>query len=285
MRVADELAGSNIESDFYGLPQGDGFSSDPKVKELKITGVPTAVVFVDDREGGRISADGWKIPELHAQQHPAQAVDLRSRDAVKRRKPLVVRSRGRRDRHSSVSRWVASPGWPGRTPPALPSAPVGASDQRDGVEHARPHPGRRPERLRLASPVVAGVEAVVRPRMACPRVTARPAPPDRRPAAPEPRVAGSWVCRSRGRGFRVSRPGSSRAGPPISITRLPGGRRKRSPRRSSASRAAPETPRWPGPAVGRRSRWRAPRKLRAFATPTPWRAMATLSGAAQVRRR
>ncbi len=64
MKVADELAGSNIEVDFYGLPQGDGFSKDPKVKALKITGVPTAVVFIGDREGGRISANGWKIPEL-----------------------------------------------------------------------------------------------------------------------------------------------------------------------------------------------------------------------------
>jgi thiol-disulfide isomerase/thioredoxin len=64
MRIADELAGSNIDVDFYGLPQGDGFTQDPRVKALKITGVPTAVVFVDDREGGRISANGWKIPEL-----------------------------------------------------------------------------------------------------------------------------------------------------------------------------------------------------------------------------
>ena len=64
MRVADELAGSNIRVDFYGLPQGDAFSRDPKAKALNITGVPTAVVFVDDRESGRILTSGWKIPEL-----------------------------------------------------------------------------------------------------------------------------------------------------------------------------------------------------------------------------
>lgn len=65
MRVADELDGSNIQVDFYGLPQGDGFQQDAKVKALDITGVPTAVVFVDDRESGRISSSGaWKIPEL-----------------------------------------------------------------------------------------------------------------------------------------------------------------------------------------------------------------------------
>ena len=64
MRVADELSGSNIQVDFYGLPQGEGFDKDPKVQALKITGVPTAVVFIDDSEKGRISTNGWKIPEL-----------------------------------------------------------------------------------------------------------------------------------------------------------------------------------------------------------------------------
>jgi thiol-disulfide isomerase/thioredoxin len=64
MRVAEELVGSKIEVGFYGLPQGDGFSQDPKVKSLKITGVPTGVVYLEGREVGRISANGWKIPEL-----------------------------------------------------------------------------------------------------------------------------------------------------------------------------------------------------------------------------
>ena len=64
MRVADELDGSQIEVNFYGLPQGAAFSEDPKVKALKITGVPTGVVYLDDREIGRIQTNGWKIPEL-----------------------------------------------------------------------------------------------------------------------------------------------------------------------------------------------------------------------------
>jgi len=64
MRVAEELAGSKIDVDFYGLPQGDGFSRDPNAKRLNLTGVPTGVVYVDGKEVGRIQTNGWKIPEL-----------------------------------------------------------------------------------------------------------------------------------------------------------------------------------------------------------------------------
>ena len=64
MRVAEELAGSNIEVGFYGLPQGAGFKTDPNVARLGITGVPTGVVYIGNREAGRITTNGWKIPEL-----------------------------------------------------------------------------------------------------------------------------------------------------------------------------------------------------------------------------
>ena len=64
MKVAEELEGSRIAVEFYGLPQGDAFSRDPKAKALDIHSVPTGVVFLDDREIGRIKTNGWKIPEL-----------------------------------------------------------------------------------------------------------------------------------------------------------------------------------------------------------------------------
>jgi len=64
MRVAEELSGSKVQVGFYGLPQGEGFSQDPKVQALGITGVPTGVVYLDGREVGRIQTNGWKIPEL-----------------------------------------------------------------------------------------------------------------------------------------------------------------------------------------------------------------------------
>ncbi len=64
MRVAEELGGSKIEVDFYGLPQGEAFTTDPKAKALDIHGVPTGVVYIGDKEVGRIQSNGWKIPEL-----------------------------------------------------------------------------------------------------------------------------------------------------------------------------------------------------------------------------
>ena len=62
MRVDEELGGSNIEVGYYGLPRG--FGSDPLVDRMEISGVPTGIVYVGDREVGRITGNGWKIPEL-----------------------------------------------------------------------------------------------------------------------------------------------------------------------------------------------------------------------------
>lgn len=60
--VADQLEGSNIKFDFYGLPRG--ISGDPEAGKLGIEAVPTGVVFVDGKEAGRISGNGWRVPEL-----------------------------------------------------------------------------------------------------------------------------------------------------------------------------------------------------------------------------
>ena len=61
MRMARELAGSKVKIDFYGLPQG--FSGDPQAKRYNVKSVPTGIVFVDGKEVGRISGDGWASPE------------------------------------------------------------------------------------------------------------------------------------------------------------------------------------------------------------------------------
>ncbi|MDX1632214.1 MAG: thioredoxin family protein [Thermoanaerobaculia bacterium] len=62
IRLARELEGTPIEFDFYGLPRG--FGDEPKAAQHDITGVPTAVVFRNGREIGRIEGYEWKIPEL-----------------------------------------------------------------------------------------------------------------------------------------------------------------------------------------------------------------------------
>jgi thiol-disulfide isomerase/thioredoxin len=61
MRLARELAGSKVKIDFYGLPHG--FSNDPQAQRHGVKSVPTGIVFVNGKEVGRISADGWAVPE------------------------------------------------------------------------------------------------------------------------------------------------------------------------------------------------------------------------------
>ncbi len=62
LKVARGLKGTAIKMDFYGLPQS-GFAADTEASRLKITAVPTGVVWVDGKEVGRITSDEWRTPE------------------------------------------------------------------------------------------------------------------------------------------------------------------------------------------------------------------------------
>ena len=64
MKVDEQLDGSKVEIDYYGLPQGQAFTRDTRASSMGIKSVPTGVVFLDGKEVGRISGNGWKIPEL-----------------------------------------------------------------------------------------------------------------------------------------------------------------------------------------------------------------------------
>lgn len=63
LKVQDELQGSKIQFEYYGLPQGAAFSQDPEAKRLGIGAVPTGVVFVNGKEVGRLKTEGWHAPE------------------------------------------------------------------------------------------------------------------------------------------------------------------------------------------------------------------------------
>lgn len=63
LRVEDELKGSKIQFEYYGLPKGQGFANDPEVKKYNVDGVPTGIVFVDGKEVGRITLGDWTSPE------------------------------------------------------------------------------------------------------------------------------------------------------------------------------------------------------------------------------
>lgn len=62
LKVAQQLAGSGISLEFYGLPRD--IASDPEAGRYDISGVPTGVVLLGGREVGRIGGGDWKIPEL-----------------------------------------------------------------------------------------------------------------------------------------------------------------------------------------------------------------------------
>jgi len=62
VRLSDELAGSKIRFQFYGLPHG--FKGEPEATKYGVEAVPTAIVFVDGQEAGRIEGNRWLQPEV-----------------------------------------------------------------------------------------------------------------------------------------------------------------------------------------------------------------------------
>ncbi len=61
IRLAEDLEGSRVQFEYYGLPQP--MSDDPITKREDIHGVPTAVVYVGDKEVGRLSGGDLNSPE------------------------------------------------------------------------------------------------------------------------------------------------------------------------------------------------------------------------------
>ena len=61
LRVQDEIQGARIQFDYRGI--GKDFK-DPEVLRLKIGEVPTAVVYVNGKEIGRLTKNDWLAPEV-----------------------------------------------------------------------------------------------------------------------------------------------------------------------------------------------------------------------------
>ena len=64
LKVEQSLAGSKIQFEYLGMPKGAGFGEVPEGKQYKVTGVPTAILFVGDKEIGRIPNSQWSNPEV-----------------------------------------------------------------------------------------------------------------------------------------------------------------------------------------------------------------------------
>jgi thiol-disulfide isomerase/thioredoxin len=62
LRVAEELEGTPIAFEYYGLPTP--FGNEPEARRAGISAVPTAVVYRAGREVGRLEGGDWRVPEL-----------------------------------------------------------------------------------------------------------------------------------------------------------------------------------------------------------------------------
>jgi thiol-disulfide isomerase/thioredoxin len=61
MRVEQELAGSHIRFEYFGLPHAVG--QDPEARRVGVSGVPTGILYSAGREVGRINGGEWDSPE------------------------------------------------------------------------------------------------------------------------------------------------------------------------------------------------------------------------------
>jgi thiol-disulfide isomerase/thioredoxin len=61
LRVEDEIKGSKIQIDYRGLPRD---FNDPDAQRLQIHEVPTAIVFMNGKEIGRLTKNDWAAPEV-----------------------------------------------------------------------------------------------------------------------------------------------------------------------------------------------------------------------------
>jgi len=61
LKVEDLLGPSKIHFEYYGLPHD---FKDPEAQKQKIRGVPTAIVYVNGRETGRLETQDWVAPEV-----------------------------------------------------------------------------------------------------------------------------------------------------------------------------------------------------------------------------
>jgi thiol-disulfide isomerase/thioredoxin len=61
LKVEERLADSRIRFDYYGLPSP--FGDEPQATKWGVQAVPTTIVFLDDKEIGRIPDSGWSNPE------------------------------------------------------------------------------------------------------------------------------------------------------------------------------------------------------------------------------
>ena len=64
LKVEDQLQGSPVKFEYFGLKRPPEGWQDPEIKRLKVNGVPTGIVYQGGKEIGRITGEGWNAPEI-----------------------------------------------------------------------------------------------------------------------------------------------------------------------------------------------------------------------------
>lgn len=64
LRVENEIKNPKIKFEYYGIPRPPDGWKDPEVKRLGVKGIPTAVVYVNGVQAGRIEGTAWGAPEV-----------------------------------------------------------------------------------------------------------------------------------------------------------------------------------------------------------------------------
>jgi thiol-disulfide isomerase/thioredoxin len=61
LKVEDQVQNPKIHFEYFGLPRD---FNDPEAKKAGIHSVPTGIVYVNGKEAGRITGEGWNSPEV-----------------------------------------------------------------------------------------------------------------------------------------------------------------------------------------------------------------------------
>jgi len=61
LKVEDQVQNPKLRFEYFGLPRD---FNDPEAKKAGIHSVPTGIVYVNGREAGRITGEGWTSPEV-----------------------------------------------------------------------------------------------------------------------------------------------------------------------------------------------------------------------------
>jgi thiol-disulfide isomerase/thioredoxin len=64
LRVENDVKNPNIKFEYYGIDNPPDGWKDPEIKRLGVSAIPTAIVYVNGIQAGRIEKEAWNNPEV-----------------------------------------------------------------------------------------------------------------------------------------------------------------------------------------------------------------------------